>query len=72
LFRSAESLDWIQFCTIDPLYVWRSRAGGGVDVHTVPGAHGDFFEEPNVRVMAEKVGACLQEARSRHSTVHRS
>lgn len=69
LFRSAEPPDGIQFCTVDPFYGWRSRAGGGVDVHTVPGKHVGLLEEPNVRVLAEKVGACLQEARSRHSTV---
>jgi hypothetical protein len=33
-----------------------------VEIHAVPGRHGQITEEPHVRVLAEKLKACLDEA----------
>jgi thioesterase domain-containing protein len=38
---------------------WESLAGGGLEIHDVPGGHISMFEEPNVRVLAETVEAIL-------------
>jgi thioesterase domain-containing protein len=45
-----------------PLLGWDSLAAGGVEVHEVPGGHafeGSLLSEPHVRVLAEKLKACL-------------
>lgn len=41
---------------------WNSLAMGGIEVHTVSGSHMNFFKEPHVRVLAEKLNACLEKA----------
>ena len=42
---------------------WGGFASGGVRVHTIPGTHASFADEPNVCVFAETLTACLEEAR---------
>jgi acyl-CoA synthetase (AMP-forming)/AMP-acid ligase II/thioesterase domain-containing protein/acyl carrier protein len=39
---------------------WSDMAAGGLEVHVVPGNHDTLFSEPHVRIMAEKLRACLQ------------
>jgi thioesterase domain-containing protein len=41
---------------------WRPFVSGGIDVHVVPGDHDSMVLEPNVRVLAEKLRACLEDA----------
>ena len=45
----------------DPYLVegWWALAGGGIDVHEIPGSPLDIVKEPHVQVLAEKLGACL-------------
>lgn len=38
---------------------WETRAGGGLEIHDVPGGHISMFEEPNVRTLAETLKAVL-------------
>jgi thioesterase domain-containing protein len=38
---------------------WESFAGGGLEIHDVPGGHISMFEEPNVRTLAETLIAVL-------------
>lgn len=38
---------------------WESVAGGGLDIHDVPGSHSSIFEEPNVRTLAKTLKAIL-------------
>ena len=48
-----------------PLLGWDKIAVRGVEVHSVPGAHsfeGSMLNEPHVRVLAEKLKACLEQA----------
>jgi thioesterase domain-containing protein len=39
---------------------WSAVAGGGLEVHLVPGDHDTFFEEPHVRGTAEGLRALLR------------
>jgi thioesterase domain-containing protein/acyl carrier protein len=43
----------------DPQLGWGAYAAGGVEVHRIPGRHLDIIREPYVRVLAEKLRACL-------------
>jgi amino acid adenylation domain-containing protein len=46
----------------DPQYGWGDKIAGGIDMHYVPGSHLSMLEEPYVRVLAEKLQACLNKA----------
>ena len=37
----------------NPTLGWGTLAGGGLEIHDVPGGHTSMFEEPNVRTLAE-------------------
>ena len=39
--------------------VWSKLALGGVELHQIPGDHVTLIEEPNVRVLAERLAVCL-------------
>src|SRR5262249_29492101 len=41
---------------------WARVAGGGLDVHVVPGNHGTMREEPLVEHLAAELSACLHRA----------
>jgi thioesterase domain-containing protein len=41
---------------------WKPFVAGGIDVHVVPGDHDNMVLEPNVRVLAQKLRACLEDA----------
>ena len=41
---------------------WNNVVTGGVELHECPGKHTTVMQEPNVRVMAEKLTVCLQQA----------
>ncbi|NEO09751.1 SDR family oxidoreductase [Moorena sp. SIO3I8] len=43
----------------DPLNGWDGMAASGIEVHHIPGDHISMMLEPNVRVLAEKLKACL-------------
>jgi thioesterase domain-containing protein/NAD(P)-dependent dehydrogenase (short-subunit alcohol dehydrogenase family)/acyl carrier protein len=38
---------------------WKELAGGGIEVHHVPGTHFNILQEPAVQVVAEKLQSCL-------------
>ncbi|MBR8837459.1 MAG: amino acid adenylation domain-containing protein [Stigonema ocellatum SAG 48.90 = DSM 106950] len=44
---------------VDPQMGWGDLAGGGLEIYDVIGDHDSMFREPNARVLAEKVRACL-------------
>ncbi|HEV2436447.1 MAG TPA: amino acid adenylation domain-containing protein [Verrucomicrobiae bacterium] len=48
----------------DPTKGWSDWAGGGVEVHVVPGNHANLMYAPHVEVLAEKLTACLNLAPS--------
>jgi thioesterase domain-containing protein len=41
---------------------WNEMAAEGLEVHVVPGNHDTLFGEPYVRILAQKLRACLQKA----------
>ncbi|HEY1387199.1 MAG TPA: amino acid adenylation domain-containing protein, partial [Ktedonobacterales bacterium] len=43
-----------------------SRLAESVSVYKVPGTHKTMIAEPHVRVLAERLGACLRQARDAH------
>ncbi|MFH0962802.1 MAG: alpha/beta fold hydrolase [Planctomycetota bacterium] len=43
---------------------WSALAGEGLDCHTIPGRHGDLLREPHVKVVADRLTACLAELRA--------
>ncbi|MCA1587041.1 MAG: phosphopantetheine-binding protein, partial [Acidobacteria bacterium] len=43
----------------DTRLAWDEVAGGGLEVHIVPGDHNSLREEPHVSVLAAKLRACL-------------
>ncbi len=46
--------------SVDFVEGWRALAGGGIDVHKIPGSHLDIVKEPHVQELAKKLSACLQ------------
>ena len=46
----------------DELLGWGGLAAGGIDVQDVTGSHQDMLSEPNVRMLADKLQACLDRA----------
>jgi hypothetical protein len=47
---------------VDPYLGWRGLAAGGIDVHHIRVKRGYITKEPYVRVTAERLRACLDEA----------
>lgn len=50
----------------DELLGWRGLAEGGIEVQHIIGNHLDMMSEPNVRMLAEKLRACLDRAQEAH------
>jgi len=45
---------------------WGSVATGGIDIRTIPANHRNLFDPPHVQVFAQRLQACLAEARQRN------
>jgi thioesterase domain-containing protein len=56
------SSDPIEHRGTDTRLSWDDVAGGGLEVHVVPGNHNTMREEPHVRVLAAKLAECIQRA----------
>jgi thioesterase domain-containing protein/acyl carrier protein len=48
--------------SIDLVEGWRALAGGGIEVHEIPGSHLDIIKEPYVGDLAKKLLSCLARA----------
>ena len=46
----------------DPELGWSAIAGGGVEVHEVPGHHGAIIYEPRIGLLARQLALCLEAA----------
>jgi thioesterase domain-containing protein len=53
--------DWY---TRDPQYGWSKVTEAGLEIHDIPGNHGSMLKEPQVRSLAEKLRACLEQAQA--------
>ena len=51
---------------------WSETAGGGLEVHVIPGNHLTMVDNPHVAVMAYKLRACLEKSRLATSNVGRA
>jgi amino acid adenylation domain-containing protein len=49
--------------SIDLVEGWRALAGGGIEVHEIPGSHLDIVKEPHVGELATKLRSCLAHVR---------
>jgi aspartate racemase len=63
LFRALEQPE-DEFRVIDPQLGWGSLIAGGLEIQEVTGDHFTMFSEPYVRVLAEKLKACLDQAQA--------
>src|ERR1019366_4296314 len=52
----------------DELLGWAGMAAGGIEIQDVTGNHLDMLSEPNVRMLSEKLRACLDRAQEPHET----
>lgn len=43
----------------DPRLAWGKLAAGGMEIHEFPGSHDEMLTEPQVRLLAEELRACL-------------
>lgn len=43
----------------DPFLGWNGMAFGGIEIHDLPGYHGQHLREPNVKILGQKMLACL-------------
>ncbi|MGA9966029.1 MAG: amino acid adenylation domain-containing protein [Terriglobales bacterium] len=64
LFRATEALTPEN----DPHARWRELARGGVEIQEIEGHHADIILEPQVRITAAKLRACLERARREYSS----
>ena len=66
LFRASEPFagEWSKWCSIDPELGWGRLVAGGLQIYEVPGNHMSMFKEPYLRVLAEKLQACLDGAQA--------
>jgi thioesterase domain-containing protein/acyl carrier protein len=62
LFRASDQP--IQWGWVDPQLGWDRVVVGGLEIQDVPGNHLNIFSEPYVRVLAEKLRACLDKAQA--------
>jgi amino acid adenylation domain-containing protein len=54
--------DWPMLSAGDSYFGWREFLTGRSETHEIPGDHTGIFHEPNVKVLAEKLKLCLQDA----------
>jgi thioesterase domain-containing protein len=67
LFRSQSKADNVGDLW-DETLGWQSLAKGGLEIHDIPGNHNTIFHEPNVKVFAATLNACINNALSVDST----
>jgi len=62
LFQASERIEENALNEIksDPTWGWNQYAEGSVNVQVVPGDHFSMMNQPNVRVLAEKLKVCLE------------
>jgi amino acid adenylation domain-containing protein len=50
--------------SVDFVEGWRALAGGGIEVHEIPGSHLDIVKEPHVEELARKLSVCLKQGQT--------
>jgi len=57
--KAQNALDYMEIDAFDPTNGWSRFSTEPIEVHQVPGHHYTIVREPHVRILAEKLGACL-------------
>ncbi|ARV57485.1 non-ribosomal peptide synthetase [Nostocales cyanobacterium HT-58-2] len=60
--KSDDSQDHAVGVQSDPFLGWGKIITGGIDLHYIPGSHTTLFDEPHVRVLADKLKEYLDKA----------
>ena len=47
---------------VEPGFGWSQLAAGGLEMHEIPGDHLSILKEPHVRLLAEKLSSCIDNA----------
>lgn len=68
IFRCA---DWPILSAGDHYFGWRELLKGLSEIHQILGIHEEIFHDPNVRVLAEKLRACLRNASQEETPARR-
>ncbi len=53
----------------DPYLGWGKLAAQGIEIQEIPGLHTKMFDEPQVKVVAEKLRACLDKAQADEASI---
>ena len=53
----------------DPYAIWWRVAAGGVDLREISGDHLSLLKEPQVRLLAEQLGDCLEQSQQESALV---
>jgi thioesterase domain-containing protein/acyl carrier protein len=68
----ARDTQWRQTFPDDPRSAWNDHITGDAEVYEVPGNHGEFLQEPYIRMVAEKLASCLAAAEGTDEAVVRN
>jgi thioesterase domain-containing protein/acyl carrier protein len=64
--------DWPIASAGDPYFGWRELLTGRSETYEVPGDHVGIFREPNVKILAEQLRACLHNARQTERSTYKA
>ncbi len=52
---------------VEPGLGWSTLTSGGIEIYPVPGNHLSLLKEPHVRILGEKLKACIDKAQANSS-----
>ena len=58
LFKAMNQIS-VNYAITPPEVGWRKFVNGELEIHEIPGSHTGILEEPNVKILAEKMRACI-------------
>jgi aspartate racemase len=58
LFKAMNQIS-VNYAITPPEVGWRKFVNGELEIHEIPGSHVGILEEPNVKILAEKMRACI-------------
>jgi thioesterase domain-containing protein/acyl carrier protein len=69
IFRGKE---WPIASAGDPYFGWHELLTGCSETHQIPGDHEGIFRQPNVKILAEQLRACLHNAKQTERSTHKA
>jgi thioesterase domain-containing protein/acyl carrier protein len=61
LFKAMNQIS-VTYAITPPEVEWKKFVNGELEIHEVPGSHTGILEEPNVKILAEKMRACIEKS----------